>query len=93
MITSYYLMIMGVALAWCWGFSFCFRSDEIFGKIGDWGRKNLPEWVAKPTFDCPYCLASLHGTAFFILFLWGYPVHLWLIFIVCLTGLSALIGK
>lgn len=93
MITSYYLMIMGVALAFIHGFAYCFHSDEIFGVPGDWMRKNFPEWINKPLFNCPMCMSSLHGTAFFILFLWGYPVHLWLIFIVCLTGLSALIGK
>jgi hypothetical protein len=91
MIDTYYLMIMGVTLAWIHGFEYAFKPEEILGKVGDWGRSNLPDWITKPTFNCAYCMASVHGTAFFLMFLWGYPVYLWIIFVVCLTGLTALI--
>lgn len=93
MITEYFLMVMAVTVFWQWGFSYCFRSDEVFGWAGDWMRKNWKEWVNKPLFDCPYCLSSIHGSIFFWMFLNEYPLIMWPIFIVGLTGVSALFGK
>lgn len=93
MIDTYYLMVMGVTLAFNWGLSYCFHSDEVFGLAGDWMRKHWPEWVNKPLFDCPYCMSSIYGSLSFVVFLWGYPWFLWVIFCFCLTGLSALIKE
>lgn len=90
MIDAYYLMIWVVALAWQWGVSYCFRSDEVFGKAGDWMRKHWHKNINTPLFDCPYCLSSIHGSAFFWFFLNEYNWYLWPVFIVGLTGLGAL---
>lgn len=90
MIDIYYLMVMGVTLAFIWGLNYACRSGEILGTPADWIRKNSPDWINTPLFDCPYCMASVWGTLSFALFLWGYPWYLWVIFCFCLTGLGHL---
>lgn len=87
----YYFMIMALCVAWIWGFNYTFKPGEIFGDIGDWMRDTFQDRISKPLFDCPFCMSSVHGTAFFVVFLWGYPWYLWIIFCFSLTGLSALI--
>ena len=37
-------------------------------------RKKLPEWMITPLFECPYCMSSVHGSGFFILFSVGLSV-------------------
>lgn len=91
MIDTYYLMVMAVTLFFIWGLNYACKQGEIFGKPADWMRNNWPKWVVTPLFDCPYCMASIWGTLSFALFLWGYPWYLWIVFVFCLTGLSALI--
>lgn len=91
MINLYFLLVLAVTVFWQWGFSYSFRSDEVLGKPGDWMRKNFPEWVNKPLFDCPYCMASIHGSIFFFIFLSSYPLFMWPVFVVCCTGVSALV--
>jgi len=90
MIDLYYFMVMAVALFWIWGFNYLFKQGEILGWPGDYLREKLPEWMITPLIECPYCMSSVHGTGFFILFLWGYPWYMWLFFIVCLTGASVI---
>lgn len=82
---------MGVTLAFIHGFAYCFRSDEIFSVAGDWMRKNWPEFVRKPLFECVYCMPSVWGSLFFLFFLPGYPWYLWILFVFCLTGLNSII--
>lgn len=81
---------MFIGVAWIWGFEFTFQSGEIFGKIGDWMRARLPEWILKPLFDCRYCMSSIHGTFIFCLFLWGWVWWTWVIFCFCLCGITAI---
>lgn len=90
MIDTYYIMVMGVTLTFIWGLNYACKSDEVFGKPADWMRKNVTKWINTPLFDCPYCMPSVWGTGSFVLFLWGYPWYLWIIFVFCLTGLGAL---
>lgn len=90
MIDLYFIIVMGVTLAWIHGFNYAFKPGEILGKPGEYMAKHWPKWLNKMTFDCPYCQSTLHGSTFFWIFLNDYPLILWPIFIVCLTGLSAL---
>lgn len=93
MITAYYLIVMFVTLAFIWGLNYACRSGEIFGDPADWMRAHAPKWINTPLFDCPYCMASVWGTIFFVVFLWGLPWYLWVIFCFCLTGLGHLIKE
>ena len=90
---EYYLIVMAVTLAFIWGLNYACRSGEIFGDPADWMRAHAPKWINTPLFDCPYCMSSVWGTIFFVIFLWGLPWYLWVIFCFCLTGLGHLIKE
>lgn len=82
---------------WITGFWHAFRPGEIFGKIGDLlegdpraipvPEKGLtPNYLNKPFFVCPKCMASIHGTFWWFLFDMG-PWYLLPFYVVCLSGL------
>jgi len=55
----------------------------------------LPDWLKKPLYDCPTCMASVHSTYFYWYFvpfsgttLLEYPFY-----IVCLSGLATYIYR
>lgn len=75
-----------IALACCviTGIWTAFRGDSIFGTLGNWGARLLPKWVSKPTFDCPFCMSSVHGT--WIHFTFGGTLLMWPIFVLALCG-------
>lgn len=89
-----------ITVAWIWGFEYTFKEGEIFGKPGQWMRANLPDWFLKPTIDCKYCMASVHGTAFFAAF---YSESLvidpllrmiwWGVFLFCCCGTTAILDN
>jgi hypothetical protein len=79
-----------IAVAWICGFNYTFKEGEIFGKPGQWMRTNLPEWFNNPTFDCVYCMSSVHGSAFFLLLLWGWPWYWWVIYCFVCCGTTAI---
>lgn len=88
------LLTMFLALCWIRGFNFIFLPGEIFGEIGDKMRLRLIDWIAKPLFDCPFCMPSIHGTIFYALFCWqSNPVYMWPIFCIALCGLVVLTDK
>lgn len=91
--TLEFALVAIVCCAWIWGFNYTFLTGEIFGLIGDLGRRNLNENVIKPIYDCPYCMSSIHGTTFFILFLRDYPWWMWIIFCFVVCGGVAITDK
>ena len=91
-IETEFLKVLLVALCWVWGFNYTFKTDEIFGKIGDLGRKKLPDWFITPLYDCPICMSSAHGTGFYLVFLQDGFI-LWGVFIFALCGASAIVDK
>lgn len=59
-----------------------FQKGMLLGVVGDWLWKRLPEMVCKPLFQCMPCMASIYGTAFYLLSplsanlpLWAWPLH------------------
>lgn len=74
------------ASIWCLGVYCIFSPNYILGSVGEFVRKDLPRWVTKPLFDCPPCMASVHGTL--IHFTYGGDVFSWIPFVVCLSGLN-----
>ena len=91
MITA--LLTMVLALCWIHGFHFLFLQGEIFYSVWNWIDNRMPEWFMKPVFDCPYCMASVHGTLFYFLFCNDNPIYMWPIFCVGLCGLVVLTDK
>jgi len=92
MIDLEFLKVLLVALCWVWGVNYTFKTGEIFGKIGDWGRDKLPDWLITPLYDCPLCMASFHGSAFYWVFL-QQGVLLWVVFCFAICGASAIVDK
>lgn len=77
-------LIAGLHIA-CW-------EGMIFGFIDNIG---LPAWIAKPLYDCPTCMASIHSTyTYAILVYWlGLPVWGWLLYVPTLAGISTLVWR
>lgn len=84
---------------WILGVFTAAEPGQILGSIAEWMAGNsekgkprmVPEWITKPLFDCVYCMASLHGIAWWLVFR---PFQLVLLpfYIVCLCGLLKLIA-
>lgn len=66
-----------------------FGRNMIFGELGDFLNALLPKWISKPLFDCPPCMAGVHGTWIWFLTGGAWP---WLpVFIMALSGAMKLI--
>lgn len=83
-----------LAAFWIFGVRTLFSHDHLFEKVYTWAEKNLSEYVLKPTIGCPLCMASVHGIAWYFLFMW--PMYEWYffpIFCICLCGLNTIIDN
>lgn len=95
---EHFLMVLATAVAFIWGLEFTMHPGEIFGKVGDWAHKHLPEWLHKPLLSCQYCMSSFHGSWIFFVFI-GVPFFsptpwwLWVMFCFCCTGVSRIVSK
>ena len=86
------LELLILSSAWCIGFHAIVKNAilETGNRISfevwwnDLPRVN--KFVLKPLFACPYCMASIHGTA--IHFLTGGTLIMWIPFCVCLCGIT-----
>lgn len=68
------------------------RDGMIFGMIQYLG---LPIWIENPLFDCPTCMASIHGSYVFLIAAnaWGLSYWLLLLYIPVLAGVSTLVWR
>ncbi len=67
-----------------------FDKQMIFGKLGDFLNALLPKWAVKPLFDCPPCMASVHGT--WLWFALGGDFAMWPVFVLALAGLLKIVS-
>lgn len=89
-----YLIWIALSSLWIWGFNLAFQEGEILGKPGEWINRHLPEWIVKPTIGCPLCMASIHGTGWYLFAWWGsYHFVFHILFVVCVCGLNTVIYK
>jgi len=110
-----FLLLLVLTSLWIFGFRTLFQEDMILEKLGNklWGESLqyaadekyhptggwLPVWFCKMLFQCPPCMASVHGSySFFLLFdHHGISIidttGLWIAFCICLCGLNYLIMK
>lgn len=77
---------------WIWGFYALFQEPFILYKLGDWMRYLLPKFITKPLFDCMVCMASVHGTLFYVIFVRGTLIE-WVVFCVSVCGLSFILRE
>lgn len=86
---------------WIWGFYYAtrvqyslielkFTQKEILWFVKWYGDKYLPEWIRKPLYDCPMCMASAHSLVLSLYF--GIDLTI-LIFIPCVCGLNYIINR
>ena len=40
----------------------------IFEDVANWLDTKLPEWISKPLYGCPICMAVWYGSFFYILY-------------------------
>lgn len=74
----------------CIGIWTLFNKGMLLGWLGDVYERRLPEWINKPLWSCPQCMASVHGT--WIWFAWDGPVELWIPFCLALCGLNRIVS-
>ena len=86
---------------WIWGFYYAtrvqyslielkFTQKEILWPIKWYGDMYLPEWLRKPLYDCPMCMASAHSLLLSLFFGIDYTI----ILIVTMTcGLNYIISR
>jgi len=67
----------------------------IFWKVRFWFLKNLGEFWAKPFVTCPTCMASVHSTYVYWLFM-PFTIHsliLYVIYIPMLAGVTSIVNN
>lgn len=100
MIHDHAFLFAGLNILWivgCWNAAL---PGQILDPIATWmygdGRAvppikgNAPDWISKPLFLCPMCMASVHGTLWWFVFNMG-SVWFWPVYVVCLSGVMKLI--
>lgn len=86
-----FLLLLILTSCWCFGFRTLFQEGFLFHSLGDklWAWS---EFWSKPIFQCPPCMASIHGALAYIFFYDGY-YGMSIFFLICLCGLNFLITQ
>jgi hypothetical protein len=79
-----------IAALFSFGWCTCFDEGEIFGEVGDWLDKRLPQYISKPLYGCAKCNAFWVCTLMYWLF-WGNTWYIWLMTAVCSIGINSII--
>lgn len=84
-----FLLLLLIGSTWIWGVFAAFDEGNIFWGIRKTAEKTIGTTLCKPVFGCPYCQASLHGTA---IAFYHYGLS-WVIipYVICLCGLNFII--
>ncbi len=91
-----FILLLCIASLWIWGVHAFFELTGI--ELWFIGLENippvipLPEWIMKPLFMCPPCMASVHGTIIWFLTSHG-NFGTWPMFCFCLCGLNYIIKE
>jgi hypothetical protein len=105
-----FILYVLITSGWIWGFHCLFQEDHIFEFVADWWYKDdeeknyspepselelkVREYIAKPIFGCAACMASIHGTISYFLFVYrDFGFWLWPVFCIVLCGLNFVIIK
>lgn len=87
-------MIAHILITSLFVFGYCctFWEDMIFGKLGNWLDERLPDWLAKPLYQCFICAAFWWGSVLYLV-AWRESVLDWFITVVSAMGLNAVLSK
>jgi uncharacterized membrane protein YeiH len=75
----------------CFGWWNAFAPGMVFGWIADVLETRTPEWIQKPLYACPPCLASTVGTIMW--FYLGGDFTLWVPFVLALSGFNRIVAS
>lgn len=67
-----------------------FGKGMVFERLGDYLHAALPKYARMPLYDCPMCMASVHGSWLWLGF--GGSWLWWPIFVVALSGTMKLVA-
>lgn len=85
-----FIQYIFITAFWIFGVNYAFKTGEILGGPGDYMRAMWPKWLVKPTIGCSKCMASVHGTIFFVIFIHS-TILMWVVFVVCVCGLNVIL--
>lgn len=87
-------MLEKILIISLWTFGYCctFWEGMIFGGIGNWLDEKLPEWIAKPLYQCYICACFWWGTAIYLVF-WRNSWQEWFLTVIPAMGLNAVLSK
>lgn len=71
---------------------YTYQEGEIFGALGKWFEKHLPEKLHQPVYECPVCMGGIYGAILYWL-IWGNSIKEWLIVNIAVIGLNAILNK
>lgn len=86
-----FLQLLLIGCLVCIGIWNAFKPGMIFGWLGKIWDRRLPEVLQKPLYSCPPCLASIYGSALWILA--GGDLTWWPVFVLALSGLNRLVSS
>lgn len=86
-----FLVWLIISSFWIWGVHFCCRENQVLEILGNVIDNILPKWASKPLVRCPMCMASVHGTAIYLLSPLPYFWYMHILFVVALCGLNDII--
>jgi hypothetical protein len=75
-------------------FGYCciFWEGMIFDKVGNWLDERLPEWLAKPLYQCYICSCFWWGSLLYYI-MWRESWLDWFVTVVAAMGLNAALSK
>lgn len=88
-------LTLAFGVLWIAGVWTAFRPGMLLGNIADtieaglkaWFGHEQGEYITKPLFRCPPCMASLHGS--YVWFVAGGDWWMWFPFVICLCGVNS----
>jgi hypothetical protein len=84
---SDFILLLLFGVCWTWGFRTPFQEGFFMESVGDWIRKQSPQWATKPLFDCPPCMGSVHGFFIAAVYYDWRIIHMGA-FMICLCGIN-----
>ena len=64
----------------------------LFEKVGNWIKKTVGDYWCKPLICCPPCMASVHGTWFYLTLVGDLNWFL-LVYVLALCGLTYIVNS
>lgn len=86
------LILMAFNSLYCVGLHITTRKNHLFHFIDN---NNWPDWVKKPLYDCPTCMASVHGSiVYWVVMEWTLGnLYIWPFYLFALCCLNTYVNN